>query len=210
GRWGGSRERGRRTPPFAGRATSVLRDNRPELTIARGLARAYAIGSYSKRLSTEIKRKRDSLIPKIQSVHRELLHTLSLELTSFFRFDEELKAHLPQTFNDGLARVARRPTDGLREHSERLINIALRDPLAQAIRPDVEKRIERWLAENRKRVDRWAERFSIEAHQRVMRPLKGEINAEIGGPAEVAVAGCSANRPPPLAEALRRVGAPGR
>ena len=196
----------RSIPPFAGRATSVLRDNRPELTIARGLARAYAIGSYSKRLSTEIKRKRDSLIPKIQSVHRELLHTLSLELTSFFRFDEELKADLRQIFNDGLNRVARRPTDGLREHSERLINIALRDPLAQAIRPDVEKRIERWLAENRKRVDRWAERFSIEAHQRVMRLLKGEINAEIGGLVEVAIEACSATGHTPFAEALRELG----
>src|SRR5262249_15138812 len=55
----------RSVPPFAGRATSVLRDNRPELTIARGLARAYAIGSYSKRLVGRGQRKRDSLMPEV-------------------------------------------------------------------------------------------------------------------------------------------------
>src|SRR5207253_67331 len=80
----------RATAPFQGRATAVLRDNRPELTIARGLARAYAVGSYSKRLVTEIEGLRETLIPQIQSVHAELLDKLSLELTSLMRADDGL------------------------------------------------------------------------------------------------------------------------
>ena len=196
----------RSIPPFQGRSTSVLRDSRPELTIARGLARAYAVGSYSKQLVSEINGLRDQLVPQIQSVHAELLDHLSLELTSLMRADDKLQIELRNMFKDALGKIAPPPVQGLREQGVRLLNLALKDPVAEAIRPDLEKRIGLWLVDNQQKVGRWAQRFSIEANQRVMALLKRHINAEIGGLVEVAIEACNATGQTPFDEALQALG----
>lgn len=195
----------RATAPFAGRATSVLRDDRPELTIARGLARAYAVGSYSKRLAGEVKAKRDGLAPHLQAVHAELLQKLCFQLTALIKDDETLKADLRDILRSGL-QLSYARADSFKDWLLRLFNLALRDPATEAIRPELEKRIERWLAEHRQRVDRWAERFSIEAHHRVMDLLRQHINAEIGGLVEVAIEACGATGQTPFDQALRALG----
>src|SRR5215510_12606236 len=81
----------RATPLFAGRAGSVLRDDRPELTIARGLARAYAVGNYSKRLADEVESKRDLLVPHLHAIHDELLQKLCVQLTALIKDDDVLR-----------------------------------------------------------------------------------------------------------------------
>jgi hypothetical protein len=94
----------RATPLFAGRAGSVLRDDRPELTIARGLARAYAVGSYGKRLAGEVESKRDLLVPHLQAIHDELLQKLCLQLAALIKDDDALRGELTAILKDGLRR----------------------------------------------------------------------------------------------------------
>jgi len=199
-------ERVRGTVPFAGRASAVLRDDRPELTIARGLARAYAVGNYSKRLSGEVRAKRDLLVPHLQTIHDELLEKLCLQLTALIKDDEALKGELTEIFKDGLRRSEAQRAGGLGAWFMRLFNLALADPAAEAIRPDLERRLERWLADNRARVERWAERFSFEANQRAMELMRAHVNAEIGGLVEVAIEACGATGQTPFEEALRALG----
>ncbi len=196
----------RSIPPFAGRATAVLRDDRPELTIARGLARAYAVGSYSKRLVTEVRDKRHLLIPQLQTIHGELLEKLSFQLTALVKDDDKLRADLRDILKEGLIRAAARPPGGFMEWLRSLFNLALQDPAAEAIRPDLEQLIERWLADHRQRVERWAQRFSIEANARIMELLRHHINAEISGLVEVAIEACGATGQTPFDEALRALG----
>lgn len=196
----------RATAPFAGRASTVLRDDRPELTIARGLARAYAVGSYSQRLAGEVKARRDLLVPHLQAIHDEVLAKLCLQLTALIKDDEALKAELREIFKDGLRRVESRQAAGFGGWLLRLVNLAFADPAAEAIRPDLERRLERWLAENRPRVERWAERFSLEANQRVMDLMRQHINAEIGGLVEVAIEACGATGQTPFEKAMRALG----
>jgi Hsp70 protein len=196
----------RATPLFAGRAGSVLRDDRPELTIARGLARAYAVGSYSKRLADEVENKRDLLVPHLQAIHDELLQKLCLQLTALIKDDDTLRSELTAILKDGLRRSEAQRTQGVGAWLMRLFNLALSDPAAEAIRPDLERRLERWLAENRPKVERWAERFSLEANHRVMDLMRVHINAEIGGLVEVAIEACGATGQTPFEEALRALG----
>jgi Hsp70 protein len=196
----------RATAPFAGRASSVLRDDRPELSIARGLARAYAVGNYSKRLAGEVRAKRDLLVPHLQEIHDELLGKLCLQLTALIKDDETLKSELREILKDGLRQSETQRAQGFGAWFRRLFNLALADPAAEAIRPDLERRLERWLAENRPRVERWAERFSLEANQRVMDLMRAHINAEIGGLIEVAIEACGATGQTPFEEALRALG----
>jgi hypothetical protein len=191
--------------PFAGRATAVLRDDRPELTIARGLARAYAVGTYSKRLVNEVKARRDVLIWQLQSIHGELLEKLAFQLTSLVRYDEALTSDLRDLLKQGLIQADDRPA-GVMAWMRHLFSLALEDPAVAAIRPELEKRIERWLADNRRQVERWAERFSIEANQRVMDLLRLNVNAEISGLVEVAIEACGATGQTPFNEALSALG----
>jgi hypothetical protein len=196
----------RATAPFTGRAASVLRDDRPELSIARGLARAYAVGNYSKRLNGEIRAKRDLLVPHLQTIHDELLAKLCLQLTALIKDDETLKSELREILKDGLRQSETQRARGFGAWFLRLFNLALADPAAEAIRPNLERRLERWLADNRPRVERWAERFSLEANQRVMDLMRAHINAEIGGLIEVAIEACGATGQTPFEEALRALG----
>src|SRR5262245_49891408 len=196
----------RATAPFAGRASAVLRDARPELTIARGLARAYAVGNYSKRLAAEVRSKRDLLVPHLLEIHDELLQKLCLQLTALIKDDDALKDDLTTIFKDGLRRSEAERAAGVGAWFLRLFNLALSDPAAEAIRPDLERRLERWLADDRPRVERWAERFSLEANHRVMELMRQHINAEIGGLVEVAIEACGATGQTPFEEALRALG----
>jgi hypothetical protein len=196
----------RAAAPFSGRASAVLRDDRPELTIARGLARAYAVGNYSKRLAAEVRSKRDQLVPHLHEIHDELLQKLCLQLAALIKDDELLKDELTAIFKDGLRRSDLDRTGGVGAWFLRLFNLALSDPAAEAIRPDLERRLERWLADNRPRVERWAERFSLEANERVMDLMRQHINAEIGGLVEVAIEACGATGQTPFEEALRALG----
>jgi Hsp70 protein len=196
----------RATAPFSGRASAVLRDDRPELTIARGLARAYAVGNYSKRLAGEVRTKRDLLVPHLLEIHDELLQKLCLQLTALIKDDDALGQDLVAIFRDGLRRSEAEREVGVGAWFLRLFNLALSDPAAEAIRPDLEQRLGRWLADNRPRVERWAERFSLEANHRVMELMRQHINAEIGGLVEVAIEACGATGQTPFEEALRALG----
>src|SRR5207244_12226202 len=95
----------RAIPPFAGRARAVVRDDKPELTIARGLTRAYAVGSYTKRLVNEVRFKRETLAVPLASIHKELLDNLSYSLTAQIKLDGKLKDDLHDILKDGLRRA---------------------------------------------------------------------------------------------------------
>jgi hypothetical protein len=208
--------------PFAGRATSVVRDDKPELTIARGLARAYAVGSYTKRLANEVRSKRDALAGSLVSIHKSMLEDLSYQLTAEMKLDDKLRSDLREILKRGLASrtqssgstsVKDKLTgfwDALRKdptgQAGRLVDSLRKDPSIDAIRPDLEQRMGRWLAENKRQMDRWATRFSLEANRRVMALLKEHINAEISGLVEVAIEACGATGQTPFDQALRALG----
>src|SRR5262249_14791058 len=149
---------------------------------------------------------REILIPKLQSIHGELLEKLSYQLTALVKDDDKLCADLRDILKQGLIRAAERPSGGFMDWLRSLFNLALQDPAAEAIRPDLERLIERWLADNRQRVERWAQRFSIEANARIMELLRQHINAEISGLVEVASEACGATGQNPFDEALRALG----
>jgi hypothetical protein len=182
----------------------VLRDSKPELTIARGLARAYAVGSYAKDLVAEVRSKRAQLIEPMGAMHNSLVKKLALELAALMRADDALQAELRGIFRDGLNRLA--PVAAFKEHGTRLIDAIKRDRIADAVRPDLEKLIQRWLVEKRKTADRWAERFSLEAHELIMDLLKRLINPDIAALAEIATKACGATGQTTFEEALREVG----
>jgi molecular chaperone DnaK len=89
--------------PFAGRPSSVIFDSKPELTIARGLARVYAVGSYSGRLAQEIEAARSELSAPLRAIHAELLEKLADKLTIIMRSDRKLQAELEAIFKSWIA-----------------------------------------------------------------------------------------------------------
>jgi hypothetical protein len=89
-------------PAFKGRSLAVLYDGKPELTIARGLARAYAVGSYAMQLTEQVRAARARLTAALHQTHAEMLEQLSYALTSEMKNDEALKTDLRQIFEDAL------------------------------------------------------------------------------------------------------------
>jgi Hsp70 protein len=92
--------------PFKGRSLAVHIDGKPELTIARGLARAYAVGSYTTQLIDQVRAARATLMAPLQKIHAEILEQLSYSLTSVMKLDETLTTDLRRIFEDALNRAA--------------------------------------------------------------------------------------------------------
>lgn len=91
--------------PFKGRSLAVLYDGKPELTIARGLARAYAVGSYAVQLTDQVRAARMTLMGALQGTHAEVLEQLSYAITSEMKRDEKLKTDLRSIFEDAFNRA---------------------------------------------------------------------------------------------------------
>lgn len=85
---------------------SVLYDEKPELTIARGLARAYSIGSYSRKLIGDLAIRREELAPRLQAIHEDLLQSLSDRLAGRMNADLKFKADIRRIFAQSLERAA--------------------------------------------------------------------------------------------------------
>jgi hypothetical protein len=85
---------------------AVLFDEKPELTIARGLARAYSIGSYSSKLIGDLEGRREELAPRLQTIHEDLLQSLSERLAGRMNADLKLKADIRRIFAQSLERAA--------------------------------------------------------------------------------------------------------
>jgi hypothetical protein len=134
------------------------------------------------------------------------LEKLSLQLTSLIRYDEALGSDLRDIFKRGLLRIEASAGGGFMDWLRRLFNLTLQDPAAEVTRPELEMLIERWLVGNRQKVERWEERFSLEANVRIMELLRQHINTEISGLVEVAIEACGATGQTPFEEALRALG----
>jgi Hsp70 protein len=230
-------------PPFQGRSLAVLYDGKPELTIARGLARAYAVGSYAMQLMDQVRAARARLMLSLQDMHAEVIERLSYSLTAEMKRDERFRSDLQRIFEDAFNRAAlarsQEPKqkgllDRLREALARFwaslskaspqpgaagtafddlssrfkgaLEELLKDPHLDAIRPDLEQRIGRWIGENRGNLESWDERFALRAHRQIMELLKAHINQEIGGFVEVAIEACSAVGTTTFDVALRDLG----
>jgi hypothetical protein len=91
---------------FKGRSLAVLYDGKPELTIARGLARAYAVGSYAMQLADQVRAARARLTESLYQTHAEILEQLSYALTSEMKNDDALRTDLRRIFEDAFNRAA--------------------------------------------------------------------------------------------------------
>ncbi|HLH92709.1 MAG TPA: Hsp70 family protein [Xanthobacteraceae bacterium] len=95
---------------FRGRSEeAVLYDEKPELTIARGLARAYSIGSYSRKLIGDLAARREELALRLQTIHEDLLRALSDRLAGRMSTDLRLRADIRRIFAQSLERAAMSP-----------------------------------------------------------------------------------------------------
>jgi hypothetical protein len=194
---------------------SVLWDDKPELTIARGLARAYSIGSYSRKLMGDLAARREELAPRMATIHEDLLQSLSDRLAIRMRTDLRLRTDIRRIFAQSLERAAMsRPTRLTaagwfaklwqdiqrvlaatarafsRERIKGFVQEILRDPQAEAVRPALERRVREWIAANRDEVTVLDRQISGDAHREVMAVLKQYL--EIHGLVEVAIEACGA------------------
>jgi len=192
---------------FKGRQTAVHNDTRPELTIARGLARVYAVGSYSKQLVQEVQASRDNLVLDLKAIHSGLLDTLSLELTALMKADDRLIGDLRLIFRDSIREVRASARQNMSQPSiGKVLDGIMRDHFAELVRPRLEARTSKWLNDNQLKLRRWSERFAIAAHQHIRDVLKKNIRSEIGGLVEVAIEACDATGGTPFDEALAELG----
>jgi molecular chaperone DnaK (HSP70) len=88
---------------------AVLCDEKPELTIARGLARAYSIGTYSRRLSGSLAGIRPLLVDPLRKIHDDLLVSVATTLTDQMSADPNLARDIRNKFAESLARAAAKP-----------------------------------------------------------------------------------------------------
>jgi hypothetical protein len=84
-------------PLFAERPEACLYDGAPELTIARGLARAYSIGSYSNQLIHEVNAARPLIIEGLRAIHTNVLAEISSKLADTMS-NSELRARVYDAF----------------------------------------------------------------------------------------------------------------
>ncbi|HEY4919177.1 MAG TPA: hypothetical protein VII40_03675 [Xanthobacteraceae bacterium] len=85
---------------------AVLYDEKPELTIARGLARAYSIGSYTRKLAGDLAACREELAQPLAAIHEDLLQSLSVRLADRMGADLRLQADIRRIFTQSLERAA--------------------------------------------------------------------------------------------------------
>ncbi len=205
--WKWFQERVRAHSLFKGRELSVLSDSRPELTIARGLSRVYAVGSYSKRIVEEVKTRRASLADALTGIHAELLGQLSLWLRSVIKADDRLVDDIRLIFTDSIAEMRRQNEQST---VQTVWTTILRDRLADKVRPRLEQRLKKWISDNPAKLRRWNQQFAADAHHRIWQVLRDNIRSEISGLVEIAIEACDATGATPFDEALGSLGARAR
>ena len=176
-------------PAFAGREQDFHVDDEPEFTIARGLARTYAVADHSRKLTATIAAARAVLIPALCEIRNDHLHDLAYRITAEMLDDANLQQAVRQIFVD-----------------------YYRDALAVGEAPnrprlgeELERRLGAWLTDNGEKLQRrWGDQFAYGAYQRVMRLLQQRLHLE--GPVEVAITSCGAIGPNRLDEALQNLG----
>jgi hypothetical protein len=131
--------------PFAGRSTAVLVDDKPELTIARGLARVYTVGSYSEGLLSEVKAAKSALIEPLKVVHAELLERLSYSVNALMKADDKLRRELRHIVTTSLkgAGIANSTKKSPKELVRGLLDRLISDETTDAIRPELEQLVGR-------------------------------------------------------------------
>ena len=233
---------------FAGRG-SCLYDAMPELTIARGLARAYSIGSYSAQLIGELTIARVGLAEGLKEIHGRLVSDLAAKVARLCVSDASLQRSVEGIFLDGmskaeshapvrkdagaglrhffeilgkffsdLTRIFSGPKRRLEEYQNQLkaqfetyrsrfadaLRDLLHDPNVEAIRPELEKCIGRWLADNRVTLLRVSDEVSKTAREETMRLLNRYV--QIGGVVQIALDACGATGEMSLTDVLRPLG----
>ena len=200
---------------FANRADDIHIDDEPELTIARGLARAYTVGMSSRQTALRISEARERLLPELCTIHREPLTDLSFRVTAEMRHDAALQDKVrnifTETYRDALSRPRPQKTQtvwqALLDWLQGLFGrVTEQDPNEQALRPRLERSIGEWLAANENRLQRrWGDQFATATHRRVMDLLVKE-NLYLEGLVEVAVEACGATGRTGFNDALNQLG----
>jgi hypothetical protein len=205
----------RASGPFVGEGSQVHVDDEPELTIARGLARAYAVGRHSRRLIQQISSMREQFLPALCEIHRTPLEDLSYRISAEMRQDEKLQNSVQQIFAEsfraGLTNP--KPVRKARGFWEMLLaffrgsyeRVIKEDPNEQVLRPKLERLIGDWILANEATLQRrWGEKFAATAHRSIMDLLRKDLDLE--GLVEVAVEACRALGPMSFDQALKTVG----
>ncbi len=199
---------------FKGDEDNVHIDLKPELTIARGLARACAVGRYSKQLIEQIERERARLIPLLSELHGEPLHELSYSINAEMRNDKTLQQEVRRIFavsyRDALT-AARPVHDGGRlGQMTGLVKVFVRSVISEtpaelALRNELQQTIAAWLSSHEPILRRrWGEKFADTAHDKIMTLLKKHL--DLKGLVEVAVSACGATGPMTFQGALQKLG----
>ena len=200
---------------FASRAHDIHIDDEPELTIARGLARAYTVGVSSRQMAVQVSEARQRLLPELRTIHSEPLKDLSFRINAEMRHDaalqDRVRSIFTETYRDALSRPRPEKTQtvwqALLDWLKGLFGrVTEQDPNEQALRPQLERSVGEWLANNETKLQRrWVDQFAMAAHRRVMDLLMKE-NLYLEGLVEVAVEACGATGRTGLNDALNQLG----
>ncbi len=199
---------------FAGSDKDVHLDDEPEMTIARGLARAYTIGTYSRQKIDQLVTARNSLTAALRELHHDPLNELSLRINAEMRADSALQGDVRRMYEECYRDVlADASSLKHRDIFEALLSwlkglfkrVTTEDPKELKLRAQLQQRIGDWLTANEPRLQRrWGEQFAYAAHRRIMELLRQQVSLE--GMVEVAVEACGATGPASFDTALKRLG----
>ena len=199
---------------FAGSDKDVHLDDEPEMTIARGLARAYTIGTYSRQKIDQLVTARNSLTAALRELHHDPLNELSLRINAEMRANLALQGDVRRMYEECYRDVlADASSLKHRDIFEALLSwlkglfkrVTTEDPKELKLRAQLQQRIGDWLTANEPRLQRrWGEQFAHAAHRRIMELLRQQVSLE--GMVEVAVEACGATGPASFDTALKRLG----
>jgi hypothetical protein len=193
--------------PFAGRSDAILRDDAPELTIARGLARVYAVGSYSRNLIKTIESRRPKLRKELERLYTELLMgeegaNLSHSIMRLMKYDQKLVDEFDEIVRRGLEQEQ---ADSKRQRwIERRRNAIIKHEAA--VRSDIQELLKKWVGDHGNEMGRAVERFSTEAGRRINKNVLKNTVGETGGLIEVAIEACGPTGQSSFGEALEKLG----
>src|ERR1051325_5841144 len=193
---------------FHGRNASVLSEDQPELTISRGLARAYSLGSHSQQLSEQIKAAQPKLGEPLRKIHAELVEKIATELSQELGNDAQLKEDIKEIFRQTLSSVERNG-QASGSFSDRIVQVVkdlIFDPKEEAARPALANRVGRWLQDNETELNHRADGVARLAHHNVTTLLRREVHGEIDKLVEVAIEACGATGARGLSGALKELG----
>jgi hypothetical protein len=213
--WAWFRNLVRKHPLFVDGEKDVHLDDEPEMTIARGLARAYTIGVYSRQKVDQLVIVRDKLTAALSDLHHNPLSELALRINAEMRADAALQDDVRRMYADYYRDfLTDAGTQKRGDIFQALLNwleglfkrVTVEDQKDLALRLKLERRIGDWLTANEPRLQRrWGEQFAHAAQRGIMDLLRKELNLE--GLVEVAVEACGAIGPTSFDVALQKLGA---